>query len=109
MAWKRVPYGDYDRASSRVYRRIRVQPGSELRQVLPCPVLQRIKDGKRYIGLVLRGYYGRSLAQDEEEESRGLLPGLYEAGAQLHTFLVNVKLGETPIFPSVAIPNLKHS
>ena len=79
-------------AISLVLDRVRRQAWSSNR------ILQRINDGKRYMGFALRGYYGRSLTKVEEEEFHGLFPGLYEADAQLYASLINVKLRKTPIF-----------
>ena len=61
-------------------------------------ILKIIDGGKRYIGFALRGYYGRGLTKTEEEEFRGLFPGLYEEDAQLYASLINIKLRKTPIF-----------
>lgn len=61
-------------------------------------IFKRIKDGKRYMGFALRGYYGRNLTQEEEEEFRGLFSGFYETDAQLYASLINIRLRKTPIF-----------
>lgn len=57
----------------------------------------RIKDGKRYMELVLRYHYGESLDNKELDEYDDLLSSLYEADARFYASQVNVKLDEITI------------
>ena len=64
----------------------------------PDYILKRIKDGKRYMELALRGYYGKSLTKDEKEEYHALLLNLYEADAQFYASLIRINLSKIPVF-----------
>ena len=64
----------------------------------PTCILQRIKDGKRYMKLSLGlKYYGRDLTPDEETEFLALFPVLYEADTRFYASLISINLSETPI------------
>lgn len=64
----------------------------------PVRILKRIRDGKRYMELVLRlGYYGRELTKDEETEFDSLYPVLYEADTRFYASLISINLSRTPI------------
>jgi len=64
---------------------------------LKC-IIQRIKDGKRYMKLSFGlHYYGRDLTGDEAEEFLALFPVLYEADTRFYASLININLGKTPI------------
>ena len=64
----------------------------------PVRIFRRIKDGKRYMELVLRlGYYGRDLTQDEETDFDNLYPTFYEADTRFYASLLRIILSRTPI------------
>ena len=67
-------------------------------------ILKKIRDGKRYMYLALRGYYGKGWREEEAEEFVNLFPGLYEADAQLYASLINIEVVKTPIFSYVPFP-----
>ena len=65
----------------------------------PSYILKRIKDGKRYMELVIRDeYYGKELDDDHEyDEYCGLVSSLYESDARFYASLINIKLSKVPI------------
>ena len=64
----------------------------------PSYILNRIKDGKRYVDLSLRyEYYGKRLDDDESNEYYALISSFYEADARFYTSLINIKLSKVPI------------
>ena len=64
----------------------------------PARILKRLKDGKRYMDLVLRrNYYEDSLTAHETAEFYSLLPVLYEVDVRFHASLININLSKTPI------------
>jgi hypothetical protein len=64
----------------------------------PKFILQRIKDGKRYMKLALgNDYYGRDLTPDEVKEFLALFPVLYEADTRFYASLISIDLSRTPI------------
>ena len=64
----------------------------------PTYILQRIRDGKRYMDSSLRlKYYGRDLTADEVAEFLALFPTLYEADTRFYASLININLSRTPI------------
>lgn len=61
-------------------------------------ILQRIKDGKRYIELSIRdGYYGQDLDDDETKEYDHLISSLYDSDSRFYASLINIELSEVPI------------
>ena len=64
----------------------------------PKQISKRIKDRKRYMELLLRRRYGKSLDWQEAGESLDLLLGLYEADARFCASLMNIHLTNTHIF-----------
>lgn len=64
----------------------------------PTYILQRIKDGKRYMELSLRDdYYGRELDAEEEEEFYKLFSSLLAGDARFYAALITIKLAAVPI------------
>ena len=65
----------------------------------PKRISKRIKDGKRYMELVLRQHHGKDLTGDEWDEYLfDLVPGIYEADAAFYASLMNINLINTTIF-----------
>lgn len=64
----------------------------------PKRISKQIKDGKRYMELVIRRRYGRKPTWGEVSELLDLLPGLYEADARFYASLINIHLSNTYIF-----------
>jgi hypothetical protein len=79
-------------ATTSVLDRIRQRAWSSQR------ILKRMKDGRRFMDLTLRGHYGRRLEMEESDEASTLFPGLYESDARFYRSLINVHLKETTIF-----------
>jgi len=64
----------------------------------PTYILQRIKDGKRYMELSIRDdYYGRKLSADEENEFYKLFSTLLAGDARFYASLITIKLASVPI------------
>ena len=64
----------------------------------PTYLLQRIKDGKRYVELSIRAnYYGRDLDADEEKEYCGLFSTLLAGDGRFYACLIAIKLAAVPI------------
>ena len=65
----------------------------------PSYILQRVKDGKRYMELAIRHgeHYGRDLDDDEWDEYNDLQSSLYETDARFYASLITIKLGKVPI------------
>lgn len=64
----------------------------------PAYILQRIKDGKKYMEMSIRdSYYGRSLDADEEKEYRKLYSSLLVGDARFYASLIAIKLAAVPI------------
>ena len=64
----------------------------------PTYILQRIKDGKRYIELSIRDdYYGRNLNADEENEFHKLFSTLLAGDARFYASLIAIRLADVPI------------
>ena len=64
----------------------------------PSYILKRIKDGRRYMELVVRhDHYGRLLDDDESDEYRSLLSLLYETDARFYASLIDIKLSKVLI------------
>ena len=64
----------------------------------PKRISKRIKDGKRYMELVLGQHHGKNLNGDELDEFLDLVPGIYEADATFYASLMNINLINTTIF-----------
>jgi len=64
----------------------------------PTYILQRIKDGKKYMELSIRDdYYGRKLKADEESEFYKLFSTLLAGDARFYASLITIKLVNVPI------------
>ena len=64
----------------------------------PTYILQRIKDGKKYMELAIRDdYYGRKLNADEENEFRRLFSTLLAGDSRFYASLITIKLASVPI------------
>ena len=64
----------------------------------PMYLLQRIKDGKRYVELSIRAhYYGRYPNADEAKEYCGLFSTLLEGDGRFYASLIAIKLAAVPI------------
>ena len=64
----------------------------------PRCLLQRIKDGKRYMEFSMRSdYHGRKLDADEEKEYHGLYSSLRAGDARFYASLIKIKLASVPI------------
>ena len=64
----------------------------------PTYLLQRIKDGKRYMELSIRyNYYGKYLNDDEDKEYSSLYSSLLAGDARLYASLITIKLAAVPI------------
>ncbi|KAF9781672.1 hypothetical protein BJ322DRAFT_1161455 [Thelephora terrestris] len=68
-------------------------------------ILQRIRDGKRFVELALRQYLGRTYGWDEMAELLNLLNCLYEADIRFYGSLVYIHLEKTTIFDSIVCNN----
>ena len=64
----------------------------------PEQISDRIRNRKRYMELLLRRRYGKSLDWKETGELLDLLPGLYEADARFCASLMNIRLRDTHTF-----------
>ena len=61
-------------------------------------ILERIKNGKRYMELAIKDKHsGKKLDDDELDEYCDLLSSLYEADAQFYASRIRIKLNETTI------------
>ena len=60
-------------------------------------ILERVRDGNRYMEFSLRLHYGKVPNEDEWAEFCALLSVLYEADARFYASLIRAKLSETPI------------
>ena len=64
----------------------------------PMCILQRIRDGKRYMEFSIRdGHYGRRLNTDEEKEYYALFSTLFAEDARFYASLIMIKLADVPI------------
>ena len=64
----------------------------------PMYILQRIKDGKRYMELSIRDdHYGRRLNADEEKEYYALFSTLFAEDARFYASLIMIKLADVTI------------
>ena len=64
----------------------------------PSYILQRIKDGKKYVELSIRAnYYGRDLNADEEEEYCRLFSTLLAGDGRFYACRIAMKLAAVPI------------
>lgn len=64
----------------------------------PRYLLQRIKDGKRYVELAIRShYYGRDLDPDEENEYRSMFSTFLPGDGRFYACLIKIKLAAVPI------------
>lgn len=64
----------------------------------PTYILQRIKDGKRYMELSIRDdYYGSKLNADEEIEFSKLFSTLLAGDARFYASLIAIKVAAVPI------------
>ena len=63
----------------------------------PFYILKRIKDGKRYLQLALRCYYGKRLDDDERSELYDILPSLFETDGRFYASRINIKLNRVTI------------
>ena len=64
----------------------------------PRYLLQRIKDGKRYMEFSMRSdYHGRKLDANEEKEYHGLYSSLRAGDARFYASLMKIKLASVPI------------
>lgn len=79
-------------ATKSVLDRVRRQAWSSKR------IFKKIKDGKRFMELVLKQHYGRPQTREELDEYFASLPGIYEADVQFYASLIKVDLGKTTIF-----------
>ena len=61
-------------------------------------ILQRIRDGRRFMELTLRLNYGKRNDEDRVEYL-ALLPGLYEADVEFYTSLITIDVSKRVIFP----------
>ena len=61
-------------------------------------ILKRIKDGKRYMEMSIRGFhYGKKLNDDELDEYFNLYSTLLAGDAQLYAALIKIRLAAVPI------------
>ena len=64
----------------------------------PTYILQRIRDGKKYVEWSIReNHYGRNLSADEEREYYNLYPTLLAGDARFYASLITTKLASVPI------------
>ena len=64
----------------------------------PTYILQRIKDGKKYMEMSIRqNHFGRDLNADEEKEYYQLFTGLLAGDARFYASLITIKLAAVPI------------
>ena len=64
----------------------------------PTYILQRIRDGKKYVEWSIReNHYGRNLSADEEREYYNLYPTLLAGDARFYASLITTKLATVPI------------
>jgi len=64
----------------------------------PAYILQRIKDGKRYMEMSIRhSHYGRRLDSDEDNEYYKLYSTLLAGDARFYASLITIKLAAIPI------------
>ena len=64
----------------------------------PTYLLQRIKDGKRYMELSIRySYYGKELNDSETKEYYNLYSSLLAGDARLYASLITIKVAAVPI------------
>ena len=64
----------------------------------PTYILQRIRDGKKYMEMAIReNYYGRDLTADEEKEYYQLFSALLAGDARFYASLITIKLAAVPI------------
>ena len=63
----------------------------------PHYILKRIKDGKRYLALAVRWYYGKRLSDDERSEYYDILPSLFETDARFYASRLNIRLNSVTI------------
>jgi len=64
----------------------------------PKYILQRIRDGKKYMEMSIRdNYYGRSLEPNEEKEYHELYSTLLMGDARFYASLITIKLAKVPI------------
>lgn len=86
-------------AAKSILDRIRRQAWSSKR------IFKKIKDGKRFMELVPKRYYGRLPTQEEMNEYYASLPSIYEADAQFYASLIKINLRGTTIFGGVSCDN----
>jgi len=64
----------------------------------PTYLVQRIKDGRKYMDMAIRArYYGKDLSADEEEEFRRLFSTLLAGDGRYYASLIAVKLASVPL------------
>ena len=64
----------------------------------PSYMLKRVKDGKRYMELVIRSeYYGKELDDDELDEYGGFQASFYETDARFYASLINIELSKVSL------------
>ena len=79
-------------ATASVLDRIRQEAWS------PTRILERMKDGKRFMELILRQYYGNLPSGQDRMELRALFSELYEADIRFYGSLVIIQLDDTLVF-----------